>query len=244
MAPIEFEKQIKERLDERKIKPSSKAWDKVKENIDIPTSGKKPGIYRYAVAAAIVGVLISVFWISSKTETEVLDRQPVVENPVTPEAESIKLDGPQIDSQNGIVEQIEEEPIDNIPAPDRQKARDLQMANKDIAMEDQDEESQHPTLSLPQEELIDKKIAEVIAQVDLLENSQESLTDAEVDSLLRNAQQELMAEKALQSEQEVDAEELLAGIEEELDKSFRDQVLERLKNGYIKVRTAVADRNN
>ena len=91
---------------------------------------------------------------------------------------------------------------------------------------------------------IDQKIAEVVAQVEFLEDNKEDVTDAEVDSLLRNAQEDLMAERAMQDEQGVDATALLAGVEDELNESFRDQVFERLKNGFVKVRTAVADRNN
>jgi len=37
---------------------------------------------------------------------------------------------------------------------------------------------------------------------------------------------------------------LLTEVEGELDQSFRDQIFEKLKSGFLKVRTAVADRNN
>ena len=70
------------------------------------------------------------------------------------------------------------------------------------------------------------------------------ITDAEIDSLLRAAQQELFTDKILNSEGKVDAMALLTEVEEELDDSFRDQIFEALKQGYLKVRTAVADRNN
>jgi len=35
----------------------------------------------------------------------------------------------------------------------------------------------------------------------------------------------------------------LAEVEDELDESFRDQIFDALKTGYLKLRTAVADRN-
>ena len=244
MAPIEFEKQIKERLEERKIKPSSAAWEKVKKKIDIPPKSKKPGIYRYAVAATLVGILISILWVSNSTENSTLENLPVVENPVAPNSKSEQPGDLQIESQSIIVDADANEEVDEDSAPQIKESQDRPVAAHNLVLEYQEKENVDPVLSLADEDLIDQKIAEVVAQVDLMENNRESLTDAEVDSLLRNAQRELMAERALQTENEVDAVELLAGIEEELDKSFRDQVLERLKNGYIKVRTAVADRNN
>jgi len=92
--------------------------------------------------------------------------------------------------------------------------------------------------------LINSKILEVVAQVDMLEEQNESLTDVEVDSLLRKAQDEIMNDKLFRNDRSVDAMALLSEVENELDKSFRDQIFESLKSGFMKVRTAVADRNN
>ncbi|PHQ62576.1 MAG: hypothetical protein COC08_00130 [Maribacter sp.] len=70
------------------------------------------------------------------------------------------------------------------------------------------------------------------------------MTDAEVDSLLRKAQEEILANKIFGEDYSVDAMALLNEVEDELDQSFRDQIFETLKIGFLKVRTAVANRNN
>ncbi len=95
-----------------------------------------------------------------------------------------------------------------------------------------------------EETLIDTKIAEVVAQVNLLEQGDGELTDAEVDSLIRRAQREILTDKIFRQDKTVDAMALLTEVEDELDQTFRDQIFEKLKAGFIKVRTAVADRNN
>ncbi len=82
-----------------------------------------------------------------------------------------------------------------------------------------------------------------MAQVVLLEQSSQ-VSDAEVDSLLRNAQEAIFREQLFKQDQSVDAMALLSQVEEELDQSFRDQIFQSLKSGFLKVRTAVADRNN
>ncbi|MFK7811850.1 MAG: hypothetical protein AB8B59_05100, partial [Maribacter sp.] len=69
------------------------------------------------------------------------------------------------------------------------------------------------------------------------------LTEAEVDDLLRNAQEEIFRDELFNRNGSVDALALLNEVETELDKSFRDQIFESLKTGFLKVRTAVADRN-
>jgi hypothetical protein len=94
------------------------------------------------------------------------------------------------------------------------------------------------------EQLINAKIAEIVAQVNLLENSNLPVSSIEVDFLLRQAQQEILTDKILNNGGEVDAMALLNEVQGELDKSFREQIFESLKTGFLKVRTAVADRNN
>ena len=94
------------------------------------------------------------------------------------------------------------------------------------------------------EQLINAKIAEIVAQVNLLENSNLPVSSIEVDSLLRQAQQEILTDKIFNQEGKVDAMALLNEVEGELDQTFREQIFETLKVGFLKVRTAVADRNN
>jgi stalled ribosome rescue protein Dom34 len=92
-------------------------------------------------------------------------------------------------------------------------------------------------------EKVDTKIAEVMTQVTFLEQTQGAVSDAAVDSLLRMAQKELMGEQVLGESQAVDALALLSDVENELNRSLRDQLFEKLKDGYVKVRSAIAYRN-
>ena len=94
------------------------------------------------------------------------------------------------------------------------------------------------------EQLINAKIAEIVAQVNMLENSNLPVSSIEVDSLLRQAQQEILTDKIFNQEGKVDAMALLNEVEGELDQTFREQIFETLKAGFLKVKTAVADRNN
>ena len=77
----------------------------------------------------------------------------------------------------------------------------------------------------------------------ILEDAKQEVTDAEVDSLLRAAQRQILTDKLFADSGSVDAMSLLAEVEDELDESFRDQIFDALKSGYLKLRTAVADRN-
>ena len=72
-----------------------------------------------------------------------------------------------------------------------------------------------------------------------------TVTDREVDSLLKVASKELLKDKlAKESSRTVDAKLLLEDVEDEMGQSFRTKVYEVLKDGYKTVKTAVAQRND
>lgn len=91
-------------------------------------------------------------------------------------------------------------------------------------------------------EAIDNAVAETLKGI---KDTNITVTDREVDSLLKLASKEIFKEQ-LQKEtsKTVDAESLLMSVEDEMGQSFRTKVFEALKESYETVRTAVAERNN
>ncbi len=92
-------------------------------------------------------------------------------------------------------------------------------------------------------EVIDSKIADVVAQVEELQKNNTKVTDEEIDRLLRKAQRDITTQKILKSKT-VSASALLQDVEEEIDETFKQRVFEALKTGFQKVKTAVAEREN
>jgi len=245
MAPSKFEKHIKKQLEEREIQPSANAWERLSEKLDVDEPQSKKRYYLwYGLAASFIGFLIISFVYINTTKDQSTNIQ-VVENPV----KSSEL----INDELEINVQTEVEKIVEFDAPIAEKkdfknsiTNKIDKPQKAITrIEKRNGISENIELPLKDsEEVINIKIMEVVAQVDLLEQQDESLTDAEVDSLLRKAQNEILNDKLFRNARSVDAMALLTEVEDELDKSFRDQIFESLKNGFLKVRTAVADRNN
>lgn len=94
------------------------------------------------------------------------------------------------------------------------------------------------------EELIDTKVFEILAKVNKSEDGVYDLTSIEVDSLLRQAEMELITENLFQDSKTINAMTLLTEVEDELDPTFRDKIFETLRSKFLKARTAVANRNN
>lgn len=259
MAPIKFEEHIKEKLDGREIKPSSNAWNKIANEVGITSNAKKRkfGTW-YAIAACLIGLLIGfIVFLNYLSETVVSEIQ-LVETPKQEVNEKNDIFEKQVFEQEIVVSDVtvgndneEKSKLGSVTATEKINDKKLNLVNvNDVEVaETFTTENQKDILlkteSLAEsEQLINAKIYELVAKVDSLElNTNTVVTDIEVDALLRKAQNEILEQKIFKGNQ-VDAMALLTEVENELDLSVRDQLFDKLKNGYLKVKTALADRNN
>jgi len=238
-----LEKHIKEKLEERTIVPSKGAWDKIAPQIKEPVQRKRNTWFPYAIAASVVGiVLVSVFFFTNGSDPE-MQRPQVVETEKQGETSIKSIEKvaeelvPEVEAE---VAETKSEPIatekmeESIP---KKSVSNTAIAAQEVREPLRDE------VQINSDKLIAQKVEEVVAQVQIMEDAKQDVTDAEVDSLLRAAQRQILTDKLFADGGSVDAMSLLAEVEDELDESFRDQIFDALKSGYLKLRTAVADRN-
>ncbi len=253
MAPDKFEKYVKDKVRQREITPSDDAWNRIAEQLPVvEKSGRKPIVW-YSIAASFIGILIITLYFTQTTTPDLVSPTPVViseENDpasITPLVESEKEpivteEGEAVASQPSTRQNTGQMPsvkVAETVTPVGDKTLEAPVVPNTAVVE-----NIIPEEAKQQELFIESKVAEVVAEVRLLEQNNEALTEAEVDSLLRRAQNELLKERLFKTDNTVDAVALLNEVETELDQSFRDQIFDRLKTGFMKVRTALADRNN
>lgn len=245
MAPNKFEKHIKKQLEEREMQPSSTAWEKLSEKLDAatPQSSKRRYLW-YGIAASFIGLLIlSVVFFNANTpisETNTI----VIED--KKEAIEEMNDFQNIEIEKTKAEVVSMEKTTEEKVKENTDKANIQIVEKEVFVEQLEEVADYVQVPLndDSEEIINTKLLQVLAQIDFLEKDKLSLTDSEVDSLLRKAQEEILQDQIFNENGSVDAMALLTEVEGELDQTFRDQIFESLKSGFLKVRTAVADRNN
>ncbi|MDL5513156.1 hypothetical protein QSE00_15120 [Arenibacter sp. M-2] len=256
MAPLKFEEHIKEELDKREIAPSDRAWDQLSSQLS--SKGRdnvKTKFFRLGIAAAIIGLLIvSMVYINRNRVMKKEDIKTVsAPAPVVKGAPATLPNNIGVEGNREVA--TTKKPSDVLVEKTNKTANKIvpSIAHTPITAQEKNEKLvrgvEHRETKLVEKEwngqdsLINAKIIEVVEQVDLMERTDISLTDAEVDSLLKQAQKELFAESKYLEGHSVDAMALLADVEGELDQNSREQLFEILKAGYIKVRTAVATRN-
>lgn len=259
MAPYKLEDNIREKLESRELKPSEKAWDKLQVKLDAEQPQKKTVLWYY-VAASVIGILIlsSVFYtntieVKDEIVTESVDEKTIDNDlKIIPHSEDAQK---YVSTQNNSV----------VNKPEENKGKEKLQSNSNSNLKTSSPESPLSTGTKKseidkkidktkvlantekekslEEELINAKVDEVIASIKELQHNHNEVSITEVENLLNKARREIQAQKILNTPK-VDATALLQEVEWELEKSFRDKVFDALGEGFIKIRTAVIERND
>lgn len=258
MAPIKFEDNLKEKLEQRKLQPSITAWKTLQERLDANNDNKSNKTFWWlGIAASFVGILIitTVFFNKSIQQTA---------EPILVDIEDVNIQNTDNNNLNKLVQEVavEELKIEKVlpksnantlnKKPILQKLQQKEkliiidikeaIVQTDIKEEEQITEKANVTKALTFEDI---KLQEVVAQIQDLKKNNQTVSDIDIDALLDQAQKEIALKKLYsESTKTVDADALLQDVEADLEQSFRDRVFKALKAGYKEVRTAVAERNN
>jgi len=241
-----LEKHIREKLQKREIEPSMDTWNKIEAQLGGVESKPKNGkVYWYAIAASFIGVLlVSIVFFNNGLENESVIQ---VVDVVKEDSSNIKPEKKLQNKTSSVEETVAQETL-SIPLKESKKeALKFEAPIKnDFVLNDYKEKEVlvEEKIRSGEQELFDNKLNQLLKTVVSMEQRNIAVTDAEIDSLLMTAQRELLTDKVFQENGKVDAMALLNEAEDELDRTFRGQLFEKLKDGFFKVRTAVADRNN
>jgi hypothetical protein len=237
MEEQEFEKHIKKTLQERSITPSTNAWNVLEEQLGDTPSKKNTKSWYWAAASVAILLIASMFFLKTDKVTEMPAQIVDVEKDQEPQIIE------EIPIQNTINNKIViDEAVVGAPIKKDKKATDIKPLFKDEELKKSKEITNNAVAEAVDIET--QKVQEVVARIQVLQNSKTVVTNAEIEALLLQAQKEIRKEKILATQSRVDAMALLLDVEEELDKSFKDKVFEALKKGFVEAKTAVANRNN
>jgi hypothetical protein len=260
MAPIKFEENLRDKLEERSLQPSANSWSKLSDRLDKEEkSGRKPWIGWLSIAAGLIiflAIAIQVF--GSKTtddakpelviedvkEQQIDEKQPQFEEVNTID---LALEEEILEVQENEKNPVDEAKINNYKSIVKNSSKsDSQLANtstKDNSKLENDQNEAHKSEILITEAQVNTQA--VAEALDAINTENTVVTDKEVDSLLKVASKELFRDQLKkETTKTVDAKSLLEDVEEEMGQSFRSKVFEALKGSYETVKTAVAERNN
>jgi len=262
MAPIKFEENIKDKLEKRTLSPTSESWSKLSDRLDEDEKkSKKPMYWWLSIAAGLLILMAISIPFFNNNDSEVIQPRMVEEEAIKEHIQKETIQPEQkesIELANEVhgVEDKSQEALPSVKASkiiDYKKAGKLnsesktQLAENREVLEDPIALTTNKKVNQELQTEIDKTIIKnaIAEAMETLKSENNSVTEQEIDSLLKLASKELFREK-LQKEtsKTVDATQLLESVEDEMGQSFRTKVFEALKDSYESVKTAVADRNN
>lgn len=274
MAPIKFEENIREKLQERELQPNKDSWNALSKKLGHAPASKNNRRVWMAVAAGFMGLLLVVSYVLT-TGDESQSIQLVDENIITPSEVDEVIETPRLeDNTLNTAPVVASETVENNLDEMAIEAEDKIIPKKDIAvvknneLEPQKKATNELTPLLKKEAIVEvtnefkelpneksepskedlfvgNKVDAVVAKVRQMEASNNEVTAEEIDALLVKAQREIATNRILaSSNKKIDPSALLQDVESEMERSFRDKVFEALGQGYNKVRTAVVERNN
>ena len=258
MAPIKFEEQIKDKLEQRTVQPSANAWSKLSQRLDEDKQKNRLSLGWWFGIAASIAVLItlSINYFNSVEAPQV--EQIIVKENTSENKPSESNNDLEPDTKVEIVEAASNtsdneqtikykdkealKPSDKV-AVDYIKT-DIAKTENAVGITEEDEVIKTENTKLLETPL-EQKSNDVVAELQKIKEKNNTVTDRQIDSLLKVASQELLRDKIFkEGSNVVDADALLQDVEDDLGQSFRTRVYEALKEGFNTVKTAVADRNN
>lgn len=250
MEPTKFENNIRQKLEEREIQPSSKAWDTLESMLPSEEVKRGLSIWWYALAASVVGVLliVGIFNPSGINTTEVQvateEFETIVPQP-KPNLDDVTTTSVAVEQTKNTNQEIIQKKLEN-KVIKKETTDPITKTKTSIAsqkVKQKEGEVDEKQTKNTKEITLHTQVNKVVAQVKELQHKNNTVTASEVEKLLAEAQKEITNQRIFSSSK-VDPMALLGDVEYELDKSLRDKVFIALGDGYDAMKVALLDRIN
>lgn len=257
MAPVKFEENIKGKLEKRTLTPTSDSWSKLAQRLDDDKKKSKiPLFWWLGIAAGILVMMAISIQFYNSNEAKDIRPQLVEDNMKKDQLNGSTTEQQDVKNYKLANEEHEEDTKVDIPST-QVETQPIDFNKKDLkGVKAETQLAEHnASAPLHQETILNNEVDQLLNEA-IMENAlaearktllsdNHSVSDQEIDSLLRVASKELFKPDRIdQTSTVVDAQSLLTSVEDEMGQSFRTKVFEALKESYETARSAIADRNN
>ena len=215
MEPNKLEDQFKQKLDNRTIRPTAMAWDRLDAMLSV-SEKKKPNRTWLFIAAAFLGLLLTgTLFLKLTGSTNTIDKgvETIVESPA-PKTKHLQKEA-------------------SMPLPDVQQ--DIKNTNA-IAVAPAKDKKVKTIVAKSEVITVEQESIDVV-------NTFEQITPAaESEQLLANAEVTETVRK--KHTVKIDANSLLSSVEGELNESFRKKALQTVARNYNVIKSSLANRNH
>lgn len=243
MEPNNFEKDFRDKLNERKIEPSNKAWDRLDAMLSVAEEKKperksnKKWLY---IAASFIGfLLVATIFFNQNNKAIETPKEVIVEKEIEKEnnkesvLEPIVSDSDSERTENAIAAKTSEE---NVTKQEKNNPEASgQISNKTIKNESNQIAESSIIIKNNQEKQSANNQA-LVAETSKKEN---------VDQLLETAENKVLAQnQTKKAKVKINAGDLLNQVDGELELSFREKMITKVNKNFQEVKVALSNRNH
>jgi len=239
MEPNNFEKDFREKLNQRTIEPTNKAWDRLDAMLSIAEEKQPKKNYKWLyIAASIVGfLLVGTFFFNQKKNVVETPKNNVVIEEVAKKDSVVKPTVNRIDSSKIEIAASEKATIKRANTKEAN-------GNPDVSIQKSKQLIQNEKNQIAESSIIIKNNQEkqsISNQTSVVATSK----NENVDQLLITAEKMVVAEHSAKpkSKIKINANDLLNQVDGELETSFREKVITKVNKNYQTVKVALANRN-
>ena len=238
MEPNNFEKDFRDKLNQRKIEPSEKAWDRLDAMLSIAEE-KKPKKNRkwLYVAASIVGfLLVGTFFFNQKKNAVEIPQNTIVVKENIKKDSIVKPNLTIIDSSKTEVAISEQTSGSNKTSEEKSISNaSKQKSNKT---------NKYESKQIAESSIIIKNNQEK-QSINTKTTIAETPKNETADQLLESAEKTVVAENSAKpkSKIKINANDLLNQVDGELELSFREKVITKVNKNYQTLKVALSNRN-
>lgn len=245
MEPNNFEKDFREKLNQRTIEPSDKAWDRLDAMLSLAEE-KKPVRLRSLqaskrkwmyIAASIVGfLLVGTFFFNQKKSVIEAPKNTVV---IEENTKKDSVEKPTLNVENSVKEEVAVSEKTTTQIPNKEEKTNLDTLRKSTSKTIKNEKNQIAESSIIIKNNQEKQ--SIKNETAIAETSKKET----VDQLLVSAEKTVVAENSVKPKAKikVNANDLLNQVDGELELSFREKVITKVNKNYQTVKVALANRN-
>ena len=243
MAPNNFEKNFRDKLNQRKIEPSNKAWDRLdamlsvaeeEKTIVLPRSKKDSKRKWLYIAASIGGfLLVGTFFFNQKEAlVETPKKNVVIEGNIVKDT----IVQPVLNAIDSVKQEVVVSEKESVEKKEILKDKYLEVSGQKSNKNKSNQVAESSIIIKNNQEKQSKTNQTAIADTTKKES---------VDQLLDSAEKTIIAENSAKpkSKVKVNAADLLNQVDGELELSFREKVVTKVNKNYQSVKVALANRN-
>lgn len=246
MAQNNFEKDFRDKLNQRKIEPSNKAWDRLDAMLSIAEEEKTTVLPRSKndskrkwlyIAASIAGFLLvgTILFNQKENSVETPKNNVVVEE----NREKDSIVQPALNVVDSIKQEVVVSEKESVEKEEKLKHKHL-----DVSGQKSSKSTKNGSNQIAESSIIIKNNQEKQSKTNQTSIGETSKKES-VDQLLDSVEKTIVAENSAKpkSKVKVNANDLLNQVDGELELSFREKVVTKVNKNYQSVKVALANRN-